>query len=1220
MVFHLFTWRLAVKCVASILILNIVVIKNNVAVSELTVIPKWNITAETLTDGDSCSLGTDNNQEDMIIFGGSTIKTCSVQLTTSNGTAAVLQVPKGTLLYVERKPSMLDCQKKYLSFRADESCMFVFRHLKLQLFLQGDSGNGGSVSISNIPVNASMPICPGDANDLEQHESRVSQTKRCQIDEFNHLIYCNLISDHICSFSFPANCYATLGNRNVKFQCSGGTFYHSLIVYPTGIITLDLSEHNIINIYKHSFAILKSLNELNLANNLLSELPENVFNGLQNLTELNLGYNYLITISEGLFWGLNNLKFLTLRWNHIDLLHKDSFNDTSRLTYLSLWHNSLEQLPRYVLRGLTNLNKLDLDDNKLTDLPKELFRDLTNLEYLYLGRNQISSLDENIFRGLTNIMLLHLSYNQIISLNESLFNDTNKLTYLTIDNNKLTHLPNSVFWSLKKLAVLKLYNNRLQQLPRYLFWALRELYKLDLFGNVLKDLPKELFMNLKNLEYLYLNKNQFTSLNVHLFRGLQNLTRLHLSWNQLTSLYENLFNDTNKLTYLSIHNNKLIYLPNNVFWSLKKLAVLKLYNNNLKQLPRYLFQGLENLYELDLDGNELTDLPKELFMDLKNLEYLYLTGNQISAVDEHLFWGLKNLTLLKLNWNQITLLNGNLFKDTNMLITLSINDNNLTHLPSSIFLGLEKLIDLDLFDNSLEQLSNNMFRGLRNLQVLDLDNNKINHISKKMFHDLGNLWILYLGHNHLKALDVNLFQYTKKIRVLDLSGNELINIPDISNLLQLFYLNVKGNKMTSITNETFSDLPKETNLVVSQQEICECYVSDDVMCTSADDRSPFLTCDRLLSDRVLVVVMWLIALNATWGNAFVLCQRKSKSKKNKVQNFLLGNLALSDLFMGLYMLLIASADIYFGEYFPMQAEAWRSGITCRITGTISIVSSEASVFFVTLISIDRFVSVRYHNSRRKLGQKSSAVIVITLWIIALVLGVVPSSLAGKNDKFYDNSHVCIGLPLSKLQVYKTNESEVWTEICSNDDICYWKQPIQSRYFGEVNGMVFASVMFLGLNFICYLVILACYVEIIRTVFKSSKRAGLNPDMKEQIRLTAKVAAIVLTDFACWFPIIIIGFLVQAGVLTLPPDVFAWCVTFVLPINSAINPYLYTISAILNNHLKRTRIAPVQNHQDDTNGNSSHRRGSMSRSQNTKVTTLRPISGGVPSNFLDESNV
>ena len=88
----------------------------------------------------------------------------------------------------------------------------------------------------------------------------------------------------------------------------------------------------------------------------------------------------------------------------------------------------------------------------------------------------------------------------------------------------------------------------------------------------------------------------------------------------------------------------------------------------------------------------------------------------------------------------------------------------------------------------------------------------------------------------------------------------------------------------------------------------------------------------------------------------------------------------------------------------------------------------------------------------------------------------------------------------------------------------------------------------------------------------------------QIRLTSRVAAIILTDFACWFPIIIIGILVQAGVLTLPPDVFAWCVTFVLPINSAINPYLYTIASVISKRRKQTRANELQHsHQSNRRG-------------------------------------
>ena len=115
-------------------------------------------------------------------------------------------------------------------------------------------------------------------------------------------------------------------------------------------------------------------------------------------------------------------------------------------------------------------------------------------------------------------------------------------------------------------------------------------------------------------------------------------------------------------------------------------------------------------------------------------------------------------------------------------------------------------------------------------------------------------------------------------------------------------------------------------------------------------------------------------------------------------------------------------------------------------------------------------------------------------------------------------------------------------------------------------------------------------------------------MKEQIRMTTKVAAIVLTDFACWFPIIILGILVQAGALTLPPSVFAWCVTFILPINSAINPYLYTIAAVISKHRKQAQVVPAENQQINTD-RSRNRRGEMLQSQHIQDTELRVVSTG-----------
>ena len=284
---------------------------------------------------------------------------------------------------------------------------------------------------------------------------------------------------------------------------------------------------------------------------------------------------------------------------------------------------------------------------------------------------------------------------------------------------------------------------------------------------------------------------------------------------------------------------------------------------------------------------------------------------------------------------------------------------------------------------------------------------------------------------------------------------------------------------------------------------------------------------------------------------------------------LLRNLAASDLLMGIYMLITASADLHFGDYFPMQSETWRSGIICRIAGVLAITASEASVFFVMLISIDRFICIRFPYSDKRIGKKSAAITAVIIWSTSFALGIIPSVLAqsGVSFKFYDNSHVCIGLPLALTKTFSYKETSEHVPL-GGLLYTYIRQSFKTEPTGLVNGLYFAVAVFLGLNCICYLVILSCYIEIVRAVKKSSKQVGRSRDMKEQITLTVKVTAIVATDFLCWFPIIILGILVQVRVVELPASVYAWCVTFVLPINSAINPYLYTVSEIISNAKKK----------------------------------------------------
>ena len=267
----------------------------------------------------------------------------------------------------------------------------------------------------------------------------------------------------------------------------------------------------------------------------------------------------------------------------------------------------------------------------------------------------------------------------------------------------------------------------------------------------------------------------------------------------------------------------------------------------------------------------------------------------------------------------------------------------------------------------------------------------------------------------LKYIAFDVFRAIPNIIFIDLSSNELTELPDMHLLSSLVFLNLKGNPLTKITIKSFAEVVGSTDIYVSQQEICECFVATNYNCSAAEQRSPYLTCDRLLSNTGLAVIMWVIGINALFGNLFVLVFKQNSSLGViKVQDLFLSNLALSDLLMGIYMLVIASAGIYFGKYFPMQADKWRSGITCRVTGAIAITSSEASVFFVALISIDRFINIRFPFSEFKFKQQSAMVRILSAWVLAFILGVIPSALAGRNFRFYDSSHVCVGLPLTLI--------------------------------------------------------------------------------------------------------------------------------------------------------------------------------------------------------------
>ena len=189
-----------------------------------------------------------------------------------------------------------------------------------------------------------------------------------------------------------------------------------------------------------------------------------------------------------------------------------------------------------------------------------------------------------------------------------------------------------------------------------------------------------------------------------------------------------------------------------------------------------------------------------------------------------------------------------------------------------------------------------------------------------------------------------------------------------------------------------------------------------VKCHSPKD--DFSSCFDLMKNRGVQVCVWILGLTALLGNLIVILMTVVAKEDNKVQSVLLTNLAISDLLMGIYLLIIAIKDVQWqGEYF-LHDFKWRSGIPCALTGVLSMISSEVSVLMLTVLTTDRLICVVFPFKVRKMNGSVACAVVGGVWVLGTMLAVIPIlGLEYFYDKkrsvgFYGKSAVCLPLQLS----------------------------------------------------------------------------------------------------------------------------------------------------------------------------------------------------------------
>ncbi|XP_065084430.1 relaxin receptor 2-like [Ochlerotatus camptorhynchus] len=559
---------------------------------------------------------------------------------------------------------------------------------------------------------------------------------------------------------------------------------------------------------------------------------------------------------------------------------------------------------------------------------------------------------------------------------------------------------------------------------------------------------------------------------------MDNITLLDLTGNRFPVLNMNVFErlpalDTLVLKHCSIEE----IVPPTI--ALSDMYALHLDQNKLKALPDIFFPPGTWLHTLILSGNQIIKLTKGNFMNLKFLKELDLRDNQIEALEAEVLAPLVDLRILYLNNNKLTKLDPGMIPPLAALRTLSVARNQIRTVTAGA-LDLPSLEHLYLSENRLRLVANNTYGNLPSLLGLFLNDNEISHFQLGAFAGIYNLTTM----------------------------------------------NLKGNKFTRIDGRVLENLTSLNYIHFTEFHHCKAALHVRVCEPRGDGIS---SKSHLLDNQVLRSSVWIMAAVGISGNLLVLFGRyvvgTRSSQAHAEHSLYLRHLAASDLMMGIYLAIIATADIMFRGQYILHEEEWRTSGLCAFSGFLSTLSCQSSTLLLTLVTWDRLISVTRPLYQRS-GSKTRVIMRLALlWGVAASAAAAPLSATDYfGPHFYGSNGVCLSIH------------------------------IHDPY---AMGWEYSAGLFILVNTFSLLFIGTSYLRMLQAIRVSRNETRNTLNCREKI-VARRFAIIVATDCLCWMPVIVVK-LVALGGVRISPSLYAWLAVMVLPVNSALNPVLYTLT-------------------------------------------------------------
>ena len=472
--------------------------------------------------------------------------------------------------------------------------------------------------------------------------------------------------------------------------------------------------------------------------------------------------------------------------------------------------------------------------------------------------------------------------------------------------------------------------------------------------------------------------------------------------------------------------------------------------------------------------------------------------------------------------------------DLNAYLYINIQESTL--MP---FSGLSKTILLTLSHNNISNFYFVFPTGsYQQLRILSLEFNRISVIKKHTNKvEFSNLLVLNLSQNIISKIENSGFASFRSLYTLDLSSNEIHHLisDELDGLYQLKVLNLFGNILIKTTLNMFSIL--NLNLVHTESlQVCCIANKYGVLCTSKPIF--FHSCHRLLNNLWVRLCVWIFGCSILCSNILSLYffnlhksdRNPSNTKIKSVNSIILRTINILDLLFGLYLILIEIIDSIYGIHFIEYDLSWRQSLFCKILAGATLFLIITSCGMIFLISFSRYTGIMYPLNN-PLNLKRTKLIIFTLVFIVIFTSFVVLLV---------NFHLTPKYHLS-------------------NSLCIVLGDAEGSYSLKLMTWFTSCILFL-----CLLATSILYFMIVKQVKKaadSMKTFTILGQSQSWLSTRKHSITICLCLSLCYIPGSVTFF---CSTLSNKYSLVLIYITtlIILPINSILNPYIYSLSGTL----------------------------------------------------------